>query len=699
MKRKRKSNAKEKNNISRREHQSKNTNIRVNELNRKNYVDRKNIQIKKDGFTKKKKTRRIKFKVLFIALIIIACFAAGVFVYSNLTKSSLCVKEYFSLLKDKNYEEMYELVSTELSKDEFVNRVKNIYEGIEAENITVTVGANSIDKENGLTKVTYTNSMDTLAGNLSFVNTVSVKEENQKYKIIWDSSVIYPDLDNDEKVRVSTTESTRGTIYDRNNIPIAKDGTAYQVGLVPCKIENKESTIKQVASLLNMDEETINASLGASYVTDTTFVPLKKISKEEQDLKLDLLKIKGIMITDTKARVYPYKNATSIMTGYVQEKDGKSGLEYAFNDKLKGEDGKEIYIEKNGEKQKTIIKKNVVDGENIKLTIDVEKQKSIYEKYKDDEACVVNINYNTGEIIALVSTPSYDANDFSIGMTNEEWQKLQSDEKKPMYNRYLATYVPGSSIKPVVGAIGIETNKFMAREDFGKSGLKWQKDSSWKNLYVTTLETYQGDANLENALIYSDNIYFAKAALKIGKETLQNGLNNLGFNEKIEFVQDVQKSTFGQMDSEASLANSGYGQAEMLVNPIHMASIYSSFANEGTMVKPYLVYEDEEENKVKTYKQQVFTSKTSSAIKEALKKVVEEGTAKDCKIEGKNIYGKTGTAEIKQNQDDQDGEEIGWFDAFDDEGNLLISMCENVKNRGGSHLVVKRTKEIFEEII
>ena len=486
-------------------------------------------------------------------------------------------------------------------------------------------------------------------------------------------------------------------MLDRNDIPIAKDGTVYEVGIVPGKLNEKEKSIKEISNLLKIDEEQINKSLNASYVTDNTFVPLKKFSKENQELKLDLLKIKGIMITDAKARVYPYKNATSIMTGYVQNGEGKSGLEYALNDKLKGEDGQEIYIEKDGKKDKTIIKKSVKNGESIKLTVDANVMKQIYEKYANDEACVVKMNYATGEIIALVSTPSYDANDFSVGISDEEWQELQNDEKKPMYNRYLSIYVPGSSIKPIVGAIGLETNSFTASENFGKSTKKWQKDASWEDLYVTTLETYDGDSNLENALIYSDNIYFAKAALKIGESTFKKWLDNLMFNEKIEFTQDIQKSTYGKIDSDASLANSGYGQAEMLVNPIHLASMYSMFATSGTMVKPYILYEKDGNSKKKTLKENIITEKTCETIKQDLKEVVEKGTAKDCMIEGKNIYGKTGTAEKKKDQNDKNGEEIGWFNAFDDQNNLIISICENVKNKGGSHYVVKKTKEIFEE--
>ena len=583
--------------------------------------------------------------------------------------------------------------------------LQNIYEGIEAKDISITVVSNSTKgiinsnstnekEENGEVTITYNVSMETLAGNINFTNKSSMIKKDGQYKIKWKSSDIFPDLDEDEKVRVVTLESERGIIYDRNGKAIAKEGKAYSIGLVPGKM-NETTDVRKIAELLGIDEGTINDSLNASYVQENTFVPLRKISKEKQELKNELLRIKGIMVTDVDVRIYPYKEATSIMTGYVQDKDGKSGLEYAFNDTLKGTDGVEIYIDKDGTNSKTLIKKDKKDGKDVKLTIDVDLQNKIYEQYKDDLGATVSMNYNTGEILALVSTPSYDANEFSLGITDSEWEKLQNDEMKPMYNRYLTTYAPGSSMKPIIGAIGLETNSFTAEEDFGRSGTKWQNDSSWKNLYVTTLEEYSGEANLQNALVYSDNIYFAKAALKIGKTNLQMWLRKFGFNEKVEFVQDIATSTYGSLNSDASIANTGYGQAEVLVNPILMASIYSSFANGGNMMKPYIQLENDEKNKIKYYKQNVISSETANTIKHDLIQVVEKGTAKEAKIEGEVIAGKTGTAEIKDSQDDENGTEIGWFDAFDENGMLIVSMVQDVKNVGGSHYVVKKVKDIF----
>ena len=149
-----------------------------------------------------------------------------------------------------------------------------------------------------------------------------------------------------------------------------------------------------------------------------------------------------------------------------------------------------------------------------------------------------------GEILAMCSTPSYNSNDFILGMSNEKWQSITSDQREPLYNRCQGVWVPGSSFKPIIGAIALSANSVSPDEDFGTSGKKWQKDTTWGTYNVTTVKQYSGPANLRNALVYSDNIYFAKLALRIGKETLSTQLNKLGFNKSIDFAQAMTSSKF-----------------------------------------------------------------------------------------------------------------------------------------------------------
>lgn len=680
------------------------------------------------------KKKIIIISVVAIILVIIAV-VIGIFFYiSNQPKNNPgdVVSTYAQYIVDQNYEEMYNLISenskAQTSQEDYINRNKNIYEGIEIANFAINI--TSVEKgDNNTVKVSYNNSMDTMAGHIEFANSMTLSlDDNKEYKINWSSNLIFPSLNNSDKVRVKTIEAERGSILDRNGEYLATNGTASQIGLVPGRMneQTKDADISKIAELLNMTVESINNSLSASYVKDDTFVPLKTVSKDETDLKNTLLEISGIKIIDSEERIYPLGESASQLVGYIQpisaeeleEKAdegytsssliGKYGLERYYEDTLRAVNGAEIYIEDSeGNKKTSIVTLDAKDGTDVKLTIDSTLQQQIYEQFKEDESAVVEINPKTGEVLALVSCPSFDSNDFSLGMTTADYNALTQDIQNPLFNRYLATYAPGSSFKPIVGAIGLTNGSFTADENFGTSGTRWQNDSSWGDFYITTLTTYSGPANLRNALIYSDNIYFAKAALKIGSDKFIESLKNLGFNENIEFPQTISKSSYSNSEgftNETQLANSGYGQGEMLVNPIHMAMMYSAFVNEGNMIMPYIEYKENASSANTTYyKEGVFTKEVAETIRDDLIQVVENpgGTAHSAQIEGKTIAGKTGTAEIKDSKDDTEGTEVGWFNAFtvnetDENSRLIISMVENVKGKGGSHYLLPKVKAILE---
>ena len=680
------------------------------------------------------KNKKIIIIVISIILILAISVGIGITIYFNnkpKNKPEDVLQTFASYINDKKYEDMYSLLSSKskanISEEDFIKRNKNIYEGIEAENFSVDI--QSIENENKLAKVTYKNSMDTMSGHVDFTNTVTLElNEEKEYKIDWTSNLIFPKLNTEDKVRVKTIEAKRGSILDRNGEYLATNGVASKIGLVPGKMsDNREEDIAKIAELLNMTSDGINSELSASYVKADTFVPLKTVGKNEMELKNKLLEIKGIKIIDADERIYPQGVSTSQLVGYIQpinaeelkekakdgytssSKIGKYGLERVYESTLRAVNGSEIYIEDaNGNKKTSIAKQEQKDGQDVKLTIDSKLQQTVYEQFKDDKSAVVVMNPKTGEVLALASCPSFDSNDFSLGMTTADYKNLTENPDNLLYNRYLATYAPGSSFKPIIGAIGLTTGAFSADDDFGRSGTKWQNDSSWGDFYITTLSTYNGPANLKNALIHSDNIYFAKAALKIGGKNLINSLKNIGFGQQIEFPQTISKSSYSNSESftnETQLANSGYGQGEVLVNPIHMAMMYSAFVNEGNMIMPYLEYKENASSQTaKYYKENAFSKEAANEVRDGLIQVVENpsGTAHTAKIEGKTIAGKTGTAEIKQSKDDTEGTEIGWFNAFNvgesDESLLLVvSMVENVKGKGGSHYLLPKVRAIFAQ--
>ena len=647
--------------------------------------------------------------------------------------------EYMSHIPEQEYEEMYAILNIEasrnISQDDFVKRNSAIYEGIEVDNMEIEVTAYDEERK----AVTYQTSFDTVAGNISFENEAIFLKGEDGYKLAWDDSLIFPELGSTDKVKISTTQANRGGILDRNGRVLAGKGVASSVGIVPGKLEDRDEAIQQIAELLEIESEVIEKKLSAKWVKEDSFVSIKtipkvaeielmKIEQDEEVLKENerqekLLEIPGVMISDTEVREYPLGEAAAHLVGYVQSVTaedlenhagegytansvmGKSGMEGLFEKELKGQNGCDIYIvDSDGNKKAELASIFVQDGKDIQLTIDADLQRSLYAQFKEDKSCSVAMNPYTGEVLALVSTPSYDNNDFIMGLSNEQWTALNEDENKPMYNRFRQVWCPGSTFKPIIAAIGLESEAIDPMEDYGNEGLSWQKDSSWGSYCVTTLHTYE-PVILENALIYSDNIYFAKAALKIGTEEMESSLTELGFNEEIPFDIKMAKSQYSNtenIETEIQLADSGYGQGQVLVNPLHMACIYSAFCNEGNIVKPYLVYQAEAT--VTFWKPGAFSKETANQVLEGTKKVVNDshGTGHAAHRDDIVLAGKTGTAEIKASKDDTSGTELGWFAIYSTEETvehpiLIISMVEDVKGRGGSGYVVKKDSAVLED--
>ena len=631
-------------------------------------------------------------------------------------------QSYISLINEKKYEEMYGMLTEEakgqISQENFIKRNQNIYEGIDMTNMKVEITAVE-EESSSIRKIAYNSSMETEAGKIDFENTVRLTKDREKgYLINWSSSLIFPQLNNTDKVRIKTLSAKRGTILDKNGVVLAGEGEISSVGIVPGKLgENKDANIEKIAQLLGITSDAINKSLSASWVKEDVFVPIKEVPMESKDLKKALLEIPGIKITSEKSRVYPLGEAAAHLVGYVQnitaeelEKNvgkgytttsviGKTGLERIYEERLKGKDGVEIYIlDEKGNRKADIAKIDVQHGEEIKLTIDANIQTKLYNELKENEGFFVVMHPTDGALLALVSTPSYDPNDFVLGMSNEKWNSIKNNEANPMLARYLQSYCPGSTFKAVTGAIGLTTGSLSADDTFSYSGKSWKKDG-WGEHDITTLTAYSGPKNLRNALIHSDNIYFAQATIKIGTQNFTNGLKKLKFGENIDFTLSLAKSQYsnsGKISNEKTLADSGYGQGEILVNPIHMASIYSAFANQGNMIKPYL--EVKENNQVEYLVEGAFTAEAANIIKDDLIQVVESGNAKDMKVSGRTIAGKTGTAELKASKD-AEADVLGWFNCFttDTAGEqlLVVSMVENARSLNGSHYLISKIKPLF----
>lgn len=682
-------------------------------------------------YRKKKKNRKQKkwLVPLIVAVVVLLIAGAALLVWKMLQMKATpeeTVEEYFTHLNKGEYEEMYAMLSEEaksgISQEDFIGRNQNIYEGISAKDVKVAVKEEAQYKDGKKqATVSYSTSMNTSADEITFDNKMKMVKEEKYYRIDWDSTLIFPSLKDEYKVQIGTTTATRGSILDRNGQMLAGQGTVSEVGIVPGKLgDDKEASIKKIGEILDMTEEEIQEKLSASYVQDDSFVPIKEISKGNTSAEEELLKVSGILINDKEERVYPLGAAAGQLTGYVQPVTaeeleelsgkgyhensviGKSGLERAFEDELKAVDGHSIdIVDAEGTKIETLALKPAENGKDIKVTIDAGMQSNAYEQFASDPGTAAAMNPKTGEILALVSTPAYDPNEFIMGMSDKRWNELNDDQNKPLMNRFNTSWVPGSTFKAITAAIGVDTGKIQPDANKGYVGLSWQKDGSWGDYHVTTLTDYGSEVNLENALVYSDNIYFARAALDIGADTMIEKFKTMGFEEEMPFELTLSTSTYDDddnIDSEIQLADTGYGQGQLLVNPVHLLSMYSMFVNGGSMIQPTILYKEQVE--ATFWKEQVVSAETAELVKNDLVQVIENpsGTGASAKIDGVMMFGKTGTAEIKESQDDTDGIERGWFICGTtediDKPVLVTGMVEDVKDKGGSHYVTDKVREI-----
>ena len=649
-----------------------------------------------------------KKRNIIIGLIVCVLLMTVVFFVFNHGKSNeQVVTEYFELLKKKDYKQMYQMLDQKTvytpTQKYFIEKHKEIYDVINPSNIQVKV----IDEKDNM--VQYQISMDTVAGKVKYKNKIEIKNEQIKFN----KQLIFDEFSDENKVKVITTQPYRGYILDRNGKYLAKQGNAYSVGLVRGKL-NGENDYAQIAKYLETDVETIQKKMSASWIKDDSFVPIKNVSEQEKNqlIQQEILNIKGVKINTISMRVYPYDKITSHIIGYVQNVNsedlkkhknegytsnsiiGRSGIEATYEKELRGEvGGKIVIVDENNNVIKTVAQKEAKDGKDIRLTIDIDLQQSLYNEYQNDKSASVALNPQTGEVLALVSTPSYSNNDFVLGLSTDKWNALNNDSNQPLMSRYKQTYTPGSTMKPITAAIGLETKTIDANKDLGAKD-KWQKDSSWGNYYVTTLHAPSPN-NLKNAITYSDNVYFARSALNIGKDNLFKYYKNLKIGEKIPFELALNRSQYinkNQKVNDQFIADSGYGQGQILMNPLQLASIYSAFVNNGSIYQPHIV-----QGKTKTWIKNIFSKETTKTIKEDLINVIadEKGTGHSIYHDNVTLAGKTGTAEIKQSQSDTSGTELGWFTVMtiDEKQPLLITtMVEDVKNRGGSGYVVEHTK-------
>jgi len=514
------------------------------------------------------------------------------------------------------------------------------------------------------------------------------------------------------RLRLIPLANPRGLIVDRNERVIADNTASFSIGVIPESLENPEKTLLKLKSIFP-DIDLRKAEVKVKKVKNP-FRPV--VLKEGIDIsKVTYIEERGeefpsVVILSQPVRSYPYGKLLSHIVGYLGEVNknelknlsflgveagdlvGKMGIEEVYNSYLQGEKGgRQVEVDVYGRVLKTIFQKDPLPGDTVYLTIDVNIQKIAREEMGDRKGVVIIANPYTGEILSMLSLPSFDPNLFARGISGEKWLELSRNPENPLENRAVrGEYPPASTFKIVLVTAALETGKATPFTKFYCPGYY----KIGKRIFKCWKKEGHGWLNLKDALIHSCDVYFYQLGLKLGVKNIIHyarlfglgkptgidlGSEKKGFLPTPEWKEKLYKEVWYPGDT----ANLSIGQGYILVTPIQMLDLISAVANGGYLVRPHLVKKivDENGNTVFNFtpekvKKIPISKSTLEFLHEALAGVVKRGTGWRANNKVVKIAGKTGTAQLAGDKNPHN-----WFIGYAPADNPKLSIVVLVENK------------------
>ncbi|KZL93283.1 peptidoglycan D,D-transpeptidase FtsI family protein [Clostridium magnum] len=381
---------------------------------------------------------------------------------------------------------------------------------------------------------------------------------------------------------------------------------------------------------------------------------------------------------ETQKREYTGGEIFAHVLGYVDIKYGITGLERKYDEQLMATDIQDSIrnlIKNKGKNEEKV-------GNSLKTSLDLEVQRKAYDLLGDNRGAVVALNPKTGEILAMVSKPSFNPNNLQ-----EIWKSINQDKNTPLINRASAgLYPPGSTFKTVTAVSALENMPSVKNRTFNDNGsLYISNDYSLNNFSGEVL----GSINFQQAYTHSSNVVFGTLGLELGNDKLKATAEKFYFNKEIPADGiPVEPSRFPILKKyeKGSIAQSAIGQSSDLASPLQMAMVTSTIANDGVMMKPHLVNEvlTSKGSSVKSIVPeslgQVISADTAQTMKDFMRSVVSEGTGVNAAIEGIEVGGKTGTADHQV--DGKDAPPHSWFIGFAPYDNPQVAVAIIVEDGG-----------------
>jgi len=516
------------------------------------------------------------------------------------------------------------------------------------------------------------------------------------YLQIYQGKILYRySLEN--RLRREIIKAPRGMVFSRNNELLIHNVPSFDVTIIPQYLKLKPQVLSKLAGILDMTSDQIDAILkkNSSQARYRPVTIKKNISRKEVAvIETENSKMPGVFVQTFISREYTDKEIGAHLLGYISEigqgqlpklrrRDeinyklgdfiGQSGLEEYLDKDLRGEDGFQyMEVDAQGRMKRSVASsaifkemenKEVKEGDNVRLTIDRDLQIAGYKALEGKVGSAVAVEVNTGEILAMVSRPSFDPSQFSTGISQNYWSALLGDDNNPLRDRTIQEhYSPGSTFKTITAIAGLEEGLIDENSEITCPGyfvVGRRRFHCWK-------KNGHGKVDITKALRESCDVFFYKLATKLDIDVLAKYSRLLGFGLKTGIT--LPRETSGLIPTKDwKLKRNGtewqlgetlscvIGQSYVLTTPIQLALSYATIANGGTLYRPYLIKEIFsndgeilERGKSEKLSSINISKKTIDIVRKALYQVVNKptGTAWWYRGRGIQMAGKTGTSQV-----------------------------------------------------
>jgi penicillin-binding protein 2 len=535
----------------------------------------------------------------------------------------------------------------------------------------------------------------------------------------------YKRLSDENRIKLVPIKAPRGRIFDRNGKLLVDNSLSFNLAVIPQELGDKGKTFNKLAGLLNLPSEELEDTYRSNYAVPFAPVVIKRDLTREDAFYLEEMSSSypGVTIQPSPRREYVYAEKIAHITGYLGNissrelaklKDygyemtdfvGKDGIEKYFDTYLRGTDGgMQIEVDNKGRRLRVLGVREPVPGKDLRLTVDMDLQEAVYGLIKEKKAAAVVMDSGTGQILAMVSAPSYDPNIFvTPGMDRERIFVLRNgDKKNRLTNRAIrGSYPPGSVFKVIVGAAALQTGKISKETSFECTGIYELGGSEFKCWKLSG----HGMQNIREAIKNSCNVFFYNTGRRLGVDRLSAYASRFGLGKPTGV--DLPHESSGLVPNriwkrvkkrepwyEGETVNYSIGQGYLLATPIQILCAVNVFAARGSYFRPYLVSMIEKVEISKEAERRVGISEENlKIIREGMFGVVDDphGTGQKAKVADLKIAGKTGTAQAPG------GEPHAWFAGFCPYDKSKITVLVFVEHGGSGGLAAAElAAEIFK---